>query len=238
MHRRLLSYKAHVSALIAGLAAIILVHEAFAHGVDSGTRGFLAQLDGLEVGPLMYIGAKHMVTGYDHLLFLFGVVFLLRRMRDVVVYVTLFTVGHSITLVSGVLLSLSVNAFLVDALIGVSVIYKGFDNLRGFEVCFGRRLNPKAMVFGFGLVHGLGLATKLQEFDLPRDHLLGNLLAFNLGVELGQLLALSLILTVVAYGRLHRPSPTITTGANVFLISAGTALTIYQLAGYYTEAGL
>ena len=203
-----------------------------AHGVDDGTRGFLTNLTGLEVGPLLYIGAKHMVTGYDHLLFLLGVVFLLRRMTDVLIYVSLFTLGHSVTLLTGVLADVSVDAFLVDAVIGLSVVYKGFDNLRGFEACFGGRPNPKVMVLAFGLIHGLGLATKLQEFALPREHLVGNLLAFNIGVELGQVLALSAILFVVAAVRAYGAQSRITTAVNVLLIAAGTTLTTYQLTGF------
>jgi hypothetical protein len=212
---------------------LLTVPGAFAHGVDEGTRGFLSQLDGLEVGPLLYIGAKHMVTGYDHLLFLFGVVFLLRNLRDVLIYVTLFTLGHSLTLILGVLLDTSANAYLVDALIGLSVVYKGFDNLRGFEACFGRRPNPLVMVFGFGLIHGLGLATKLQEFGLPPEHLLGNLLAFNVGVELGQVLALSLVLLILAMTpRAQRSGAMV---VNTALIAAGTTLMIFQLTGFFVE---
>jgi hypothetical protein len=220
------------------LSALAVISPAvLAHGVDDATRGFLSGVEGLELGPLLYIGAKHMVTGYDHLLFLFGVVFLLRSLRDVLIYVTLFTIGHSVTLLAGVVLDVGVSAYLVDAVIGLSVVYKGFDNLRGFDVCFGTRPNPRFMVLGFGLVHGLGLATKLLEFELPQEHLFGNLVAFNVGVELGQILALCVILFVLSLARGLRSSERATVVINVLLIAAGTTLTIYQLSGYFLEVG-
>jgi hypothetical protein len=173
-----------------------------------------------------------MVTGYDHLLFLFGVVFLLDRLRDVVVYVTLFTLGHSSTLLLGVMAQIQVSAYLVDAIIGLSVFYKGFDNLEGFRTLLGFRPNAKLMVLAFGLVHGLGLATKLQDYDLPRDHLPGNLLAFNIGVELGQLLALSLMLTITALWRRHESFDRASLATNTLLMTGGVILMIYQLTGY------
>lgn len=224
-----------VIVLLTTPLAILLGAQALAHGVDENTRSFLVGAQGLQIGPFLYIGARHMVTGYDHLLFLFGVVFLLTRTRDVLVYVTLFTVGHSLTLLFGVLADLQVNAFLVDAVIGISVIYKGFDNLGGFQALFGWRPNPRLMVLGFGLVHGLGLATKLLEFELPRDHLPGNLLAFNLGVELGQLLALSLILALITLWRGHRSFAHASFATNTLLMSAGVVLFIYQITGYFLE---
>lgn len=173
-----------------------------------------------------------MVTGYDHLLFLFGVIFFLYRLRDVAIYVTCFAVGHSITLLFGVLSGVHVNPYLVDALIGLSVVYKAFDNLDGFRTLFGWQPNPKAAVFGFGLIHGFGLATKLQDFALSSKGLIVNMISFNVGVEIGQLLALGVILSfMVAYRR--------TSGfirhavlANVLLMTAGFVLAGYQLAGY------
>ncbi len=206
---------------------------AFAHGVDDSTRDFLSRNTGLQVVPFMYIGAKHMVTGYDHLLFLFGVIFLLTRTHEVLIYVTLFTLGHSITLLLGVLAGLQVNAYLVDAVIGLSVVYKGFDNLGGFTALLGRRPNPKLMVLLFGLVHGLGLATKLQDFELPRDHLLGNLLAFNLGVEVGQFTALAFMLLLINLWRRHRSFSRSALLTNTFLMAAGVTLLTYQLGGFY-----
>src|ERR1700730_3624085 len=111
-------------------------------------------------------GAKHMVTGYDHLLFLVGVIFFLYRLKDVVQYVSLFTIGHSTTLLAGVLGGIHANSYLVDAIIGLSVVYKAFDNVDGFKRVLGFQPNTKVAVLLFGLFHGFGLATKLQEFAL------------------------------------------------------------------------
>ncbi len=159
---------------------------AFAHGVQGDDKAFLEQSSGRNLLVFMYLGAKHMVTGYDHLLFLFGVVFFLYRMRDVAAYVTLFALGHSTTLLFGVLGGVHVNAYLVDAIIGLSVVYKGLDNLGAFQRWFGFQPNTKVAVLVFGFFHGFGLATKLQEFQLSPDGLVPNILAFNVGVELGQ----------------------------------------------------
>ena len=205
---------------------------ALAHGVTGSDADFLKTVSGAHIGPFMYLGAKHMVTGYDHLLFLFGVIFFLYRLRDVAVYVTCFAVGHSITLLAGVLSGLHVNPYLVDALIGFSVVYKAFDNLDGFRTLFGWQPNPKAAVFGFGLIHGFGLATKLQDFALSSKGLIANMISFNVGVEIGQLIALAMILVfMISYRR--------TSGfvrhavlANVLLMTAGFVLAGYQISGY------
>jgi len=223
-----------ISRLLLIIASLAGTARVLAHGVDDATRDFLLGVASLEIGPFLYIGAKHMVTGYDHLLFLFGVVFLLRQRRDVMVYVSLFALGHSITLITGVLAELPVNAFLVDAVIGLSVVYKAFDNLNGFDAFFGRRPDPKAMVFGFGLIHGLGLATKLQAFALPEDHLVGNLLAFNVGVEIGQLLALGLMLMITGIWRSHASFARASLATNTLLMTGGVVLIIYQLTGFFT----
>ncbi len=218
-----------VSVLLVLVAASQL---GLAHGVTGSDADFLKTASGPHVGPFLYLGAKHMVTGYDHLLFLFGVIFFLYRLRDVAIYVTCFAAGHSITLLVGVLGGLHVNPYLVDALIGLSVVYKAFDNLDGFRTLFGWQPNTKAAVFGFGLIHGFGLATKLQDFALSQKGLITNMISFNVGVEIGQLLALTIILSfMVAYRR--------TNGfikhavfANVMLMTAGFVLAGYQLAGY------
>ncbi|MBA6363306.1 HupE/UreJ family protein, partial [Colwellia sp. BRX8-8] len=189
-----------LSSFIA-LLAIWLPIEAFAHGVDESTRAFLLQNTGVQIIPFLYIGAKHMVTGYDHLLFLVGVLFFLYRSRDVLLYVSMFTLGHSLTLLFGVISDIQVNAYLIDAIIGLSVVYKGFDNLGGFNRLFGKSPNAKLAVLIFGLFHGFGLATKLQEFQLPDDGLITNLIAFNVGVELGQFTALAFILLVINFWR-------------------------------------
>lgn len=204
---------------------------ALAHGVADGDRLFIEGNPGLQLVPFVYLGAKHMVTGYDHLLFLLGVIFFLRNLRDVGLYVSLFAVGHSVTLLAGVLGNLQVNAWLVDAVIGLSVVYKGFDNLGGFNR-LGWRPEPRWAVLIFGLIHGLGLATKLQEFHLAPDGLVANILAFNVGVELGQLLALSGMLILMALWQRARGFTRHAVLANVALMAAGFLLTGYQLAGY------
>jgi len=152
---------------------------ASAHGVTGSDADFLKTVSGAHIGPFLYLGAKHMVTGYDHLLFLFGVIFFLFRLRDVAIYVTCFAVGHSTTLLAGVLSGIHVNPYIVDALIGFSVVYKAFDNLDGFQTLFGFQPNTKAAVLGFGLIHGFGLATKLQEFALSTKGLIANMLAWK-----------------------------------------------------------
>jgi hydrogenase/urease accessory protein HupE len=139
------------------LLLILISSTAFAHGVDDSTRSFLEQNTGVQFIPFLYIGAKHMLTGYDHLLFLLGVIFFLYRSRDVLLYVTMFTIGHSITLLWGVLGNIQVNAHLIDAIIGLSVVYKGFDNLGGFKRLLGWQPNTRWAVLIFGLFHGFGL---------------------------------------------------------------------------------
>lgn len=207
----------------------------FAHGVDSSTEQFLTTNRDAAIGPFLYIGAKHMVTGYDHLLFLVGVIFFLFRSRDVLIYVSLFTLGHSLTLLFGVLNQINVNAYLIDAVIGFSIVYKGFDNLGGFKRILGIQPNTKIAVLIFGLFHGFGLATKLQDFSLPQENLFTNLLAFNVGVELGQCIALLFILTILSFWRRNNSYFAFSTTTNTLLMSGGLVLTGYQLTGYFTS---
>jgi hypothetical protein len=215
---------------------LLLINNAcFAHGVDSSTGHFLATNQGHAIIPFIYIGAKHMVTGYDHLLFLIGVIFFLFRSRDIFIYVSLFTLGHSLTLLFGVLNHINVNAYLIDAVIGFSIVYKGFDNLGGFKRLFGFQPNTKVAVLIFGLFHGFGLARKLQDFDFPLDSIFINLLSFNVGVELGQCLALLFILTLLSFWRRHSSYYTFSTGSNTLLMSGGLVLLGYQLTGYFTS---
>jgi hypothetical protein len=214
------------------LPLLFAASSAFAHTVQGRDADFLKTVTGPHAGPFLYLGAKHMVTGYDHLLFLFGVIFFLYRMKDVAVYVTCFAIGHSITLLTGVLSGIHVNAYLVDALIGLSVVYKAFDNLDGFKTLLGFQPNTKLAVLGFGLIHGFGLATKLQEFNLSTDGLVANMISFNVGVELGQLLALSIILILMMQWRRTSGFVRHAVLANVILMTAGFVLMGYQLAGY------
>jgi hypothetical protein len=206
---------------------------AMAHGVDDLTRRFLEQLTGPAIAPFLYLGAKHMVTGYDHLLFLVGVIFFLYTTREVLIYVSCFTIGHSVTLMTGVLAGIDVDAYLIDAIIGFSIVYKGFDNLGGLKRVLGFQPDAKAAVLVFGLFHGFGLATKLQEFALPEHGLVANLVAFNVGVELGQFTALALVLFAIVYWRRHPSFLRHAWAANVLLMSGGLLLLGYQLSGYY-----
>jgi hypothetical protein len=208
----------------------------FAHGVDANTERFLLSNQDVAIGPFLYIGAKHMVTGYDHLLFLVGVIFFLFRTKDVLIYVSLFTLGHSLTLLFGVLNHITVNPFLIDAIIGLSVVYKGFDNLGGFQRLLGFQPNTKIAVMIFGLFHGFGLATKLQAFSLPQAELWKNLLAFNVGVELGQFVALLFILIALDFWRRHKSFYAFSTATNTLLMTGGLTLFGYQLTGYFINA--
>ena len=207
------------------------------HGVDGDTRAFIQVNNGPQPVPFMYIGAKHMITGYDHLLFLVGVIFFLYRARDVLLYVSLFTFGHVITLLSGVLGGFRPDAFLIDAVIGFSVLYKGFDNLGGFRTVFGFQPDARLAVWLFGLVHGVGLATKLQELGIPEEGLLINLIAFNVGVELGQVAALGLILIGVSAWRRSASFQRFAVASNALLMALGLMLVGFQLTGYFLSLG-
>jgi hypothetical protein len=220
-------------AALAGLVLFVLAAAgpALAHGLGGKDAAFVAATTGPDVIPFLYLGAKHMVTGYDHLLFILGVIFFLYRMKDVAIYVTLFSLGHSLTLLAGVLGRIEVNAYLVDAVIGLSVAYKAFDNLGGFRTLFGVQPDPKAAVFGFGLIHGFGLATKLQALELPKNGLLTNMLSFNVGVEIGQLIALTFMLALIMIWRTLPGYRRLSTAANVLLMTAGFVLIGFQLGG-------
>jgi len=222
---------ASVSGIVLLMASLLPVLT-FAHGVDEGTQQFLMNNEGVAILPFLYIGAKHMVTGYDHLLFLVGVIFFLYRPKDVLLYVSFFTLGHSLTLLLGVYQDIQVNAYLIDAIIGLSIVYKGFDNLGGFNRFFGYQPNTKAAVLIFGLFHGFGLATKLQDFEFEREGLLQNLLAFNVGVEVGQFLALTFIVIALTFWRRFASYMHFAATTNLALMSAGFLLTMYQLTGY------
>src|SRR5215210_1962206 len=213
-------------------ALVVMAVAASAHGVAESDQEYLQQVSGPQIGPFLYLGAKHMVTGYDHLLFLSGVIFFLYRLRQVAAYVTLFAIGHSTTLIAGVLLGTNISSHLVDAIIGLSIVYKALDNVRAFETWFGWRPEGHIAVLFFGFFLGLGLATKLQQFGLKPDGLLVNLISFNVGVEIGQMLALAAILIVMDYWRRTPSFGRNAFRANVVLMTAGFLLTGYQLAGY------
>jgi hypothetical protein len=207
----------------------------FSHGVQTGDQGYIQEINGVNFIPFMYLGAKHMVTGYDHLLFLVGVIFFLYRLKDIGIYVSLFALGHSSTLLLGVFADIHINAFIIDAIIGLSVVYKALDNLGAFQQWFGVQPNTKISTFIFGLFHGFGLAAKIIEFELDTNGLFTNLIAFNFGVEVGQLLALSAILILICYWRKRRSFLIYAYLANVILMTLGFMLSGYQLFGYFNS---
>lgn len=215
------------------LLYLLLTTLAYAHGVADGDKGYIQEISGTHLLPFTYLGAKHMVTGYDHLLFLAGVIFFLYKLKDIALYVSLFAIGHSVTMVYGVYAGVNVNAYLIDAIIGLSVVYKALDNLGAFQRWFGVQPNTKAATLVFGLFHGFGLAAKIQEYEIAEDGLLPNLLAFNVGVEIGQLMALALILIAMGFWRRSASFFRHAYTANVALICAGFMLVGYQLTGYF-----
>ena len=217
------------------LSASLFSLAAFGHTIEGGDASFVEAIDGPAIGPFIYLGAKHMVTGYDHLLFLLGVIFFLYRPKHVVQYVTLFAVGHSITLLLGVLANLQVNAYFIDAIIGLSVVYKAFENIDGFKRVFGIEPNTKIAVFVFGLFHGLGLATKLQEFDLSQNGLVTNIISFNIGVEIGQILALSAVLLILSVWRTSSSYLRHSFITNAALMTGGFLLAGFQISAYFFQ---
>lgn len=221
-----------LSALVV-LAVLTLATTVDAHAVTEGDKGYIQEISGIKLIPFTYLGAKHMVTGYDHLLFLFGVVFFLYRMKHVAIYVSLFAIGHSTTMLAGVHFGWNVSAYLIDAIIGLSVVYKALDNLGAYQRWFGFQPNTKAATLIFGFFHGLGLATKILDYEIAQDGLIPNLLAFNVGVEIGQLIALAMILIVMGYWRRTPSFWKHAYTANVAMMSAGFILIGYQMTGYF-----
>jgi len=215
------------------ILVLFLPSVASAHNVSARDATFVESNKGAAIGPFLYLGAKHMVTGYDHLLFLVGVIFFLYKLKDIVQYVSLFTIGHSLTLLIGVLGHLHANSYIVDAIIGFSVVYKAFDNMGGFKRVFGFQPNTKIAVLVFGLFHGFGLATKLQEFVLSQEGLVANIVSFNVGVEIGQILALTAVLIALSYWRTRPGFLRHAFLANSFLMLGGFILVGFQLTGYW-----
>jgi hypothetical protein len=222
--------------LLVALLTLVLVPDVHAHGVSGKDALFLQSIQGPAIGPLMYLGAKHMVTGYDHLAFLIGVIFFLYRLKDIVLYVSLFTIGHSLTLLAGVLAGLRANPYLIDAIIGFSVVYKAFDNVDGFKRFLGFQPNARAAVLIFGLFHGFGLATKLQDFALSPNGLVANIVSFNIGVEIGQVIALTFVVVALGYWRTRPGFSKYALATNGVLMMCGFLLLGYQLSGYFLGA--
>ena len=214
----------------------LFVANAFGHTIEGSDANFVQAIDGPAVIPFMYLGAKHMVTGYDHLLFLMGVIFFLYRPKHVVQYVTLFAIGHSITLLFGVLANLQVNAYIIDAIIGLSIVYKAFENMDGFKRLLKFEPNIKIAVFVFGLFHGLGLATKLQEFTISDNGLVTNIISFNIGVEIGQILALSVVFILLSMWRTNASYLRHAFLTNTALMTGGFLLAGYQMSAFLLAA--
>jgi len=232
----MLSRHAICIAILLAITLLVLPTSAFAHNVSQRDANFVQSNQGAAIVPFIYLGAKHMVTGYDHLAFLLGVIFFLYRLKDIVLYVSLFTIGHSITLLAGVLGGIHANSYIIDAIIGLSVVYKAFDNMDGFKRLFGFQPNTKAAVLIFGLFHGFGLATKLQDLDLSPKGLVANILSFNVGVEIGQVLALTAVLIALSFWRTRSGFLRHAFATNTALMTVGFLLMGYQIAGYMMPA--
>lgn len=236
--RRLLRQSA-LRLLLSLVLAIVLVmpgiDAALAHAVAEGDKGYIKEITGVNLLPFVYLGAKHMVTGYDHILFLFGVIFFLYRLKHIALYVSLFAIGHSTTMLLGVYFNVGINSYLIDAIIGLSVVYKALDNMGAYQRWLGFQPNTKAATLIFGLFHGFGLSTKILEYQISPDGLIPNLLAFNVGVELGQLTALGMILIVMGYWRRTASFWRHAYTANVWMLTAGFVLVGYQLTGYFVS---
>lgn len=201
-----------------------------AHDVTSADQEILRS-----GGLLAYIqvGATHMLTGYDHLLFLAGVIFYLSGFKDILKFITVFTIGHCITLVGATYAGITANEHLVDAVIALSVLYKGFENLGGFEKLKVKSPHLLLMVGLFGLIHGFGLSARLQSFDMGYEQFLAKILCFNIGVEIGQVLALIPIIFIITFLRKYKQFPAFYKAVNWYLVLAGLCLFAYQLYGYF-----
>ncbi len=224
-----------VPMLLALLILPLLAGAAFAHAVAAGDKGYIQEISGINLLPFIYLGAKHMVTGYDHILFLFGVIFFLYRMKHIGIYVSLFALGHSMTMLLGVYFNVGINSYVIDAIIGLSVVYKALDNMGAFQRWLGFQPNTKVATLIFGFFHGFGLSTKIIEYDISPDGLVPNLLAFNVGVEIGQLLALAAILIVMGYWRRTDSFWRHAYAANTVMMTAGFVLIGYQLTGLFVS---
>lgn len=232
MIRSPLAMKYGLAAVALLLAFIMSSGSALAHAVAEGDKGYIQEITGPNIIAFIYLGAKHMVTGYDHILFLLGVVFFLYKIKEVIIYVSLFAAGHSLTMLLGVYLNIGINAYIIDAIIALSIVYKALDNIGAFQVWFGFQPDTKAATLLFGLCHGFGLASKIQDYEISPDGLLTNLIAFNIGVEIGQVLALAAILILMGFWRLTPGFIRHAYAANIVMMFAGFLLFGYQIVGY------
>lgn len=218
---------------ISAIPLLLLPLLAVLHGVSSSDQ---AILDNGGLLSYVYVGGKHMITGYDHLLFLAGVVFYLTGFKDIIKFVSIFTIGHSITLIGATYLGIKADEHLIDAVIALSVLYKGFENLGGFKKLQLKSPNLLLMVLIFGLIHGLGLSTRLQSFEVGTEQFLAKIISFNIGVELGQVLALIPIVFLITQWKKYNSYTAFYKAANLYLVIAGIGLFIYQIYGYMNAA--
>ena len=218
-------------AFLAGSISLIFLSQAvYGHGMSEADK--LAIIEGGNL-QYMWLGATHMLSGYDHLLFVFGIIFFLTTFRDIVKYITAFTLGHSVTLIFATFNAIQLNYFLIDAVIGLSVCYIAFSNIDGFRKYLNLPSpNMMFMIVGLGLIHGFGLSTRLQELPLSEDSLLLNIISFNVGIELGQVFALTAMLVLIALWRKRESFKPFSLVANYGLILAGGLLFLMQVHDY------
>jgi hypothetical protein len=232
---RIVTARPFIIASLLVMSLLTFSGEAFAHAVAEGDKGYIQEITGVNLISFLYLGAKHMVTGYDHILFLLGVIFFLYKMKDIGIYVSLFAIGHSTTMLAGVYFNFGINSYLIDAIIGLSIVYKALDNMGAYQRWFGVQPNTKAATLIFGFFHGFGLSSKILDYEISPEGLLPNLLAFNVGVEVGQLLALGAILIVMGFWRKTPSFLKHAYTANVVMMAAGFLLIGYQLTGYFVS---
>src|SRR5210317_1449541 len=207
----------------------------YSHNVTEGDAGYIQEIWGVHIIPFIYLGAKHMVTGYDHILFLLGVIFFLYRFKEIAIYVSIFAFGHSTTMLLGVIYNWGFNAYFVDAVIGLSVVYKALDNLGMYQKWFNYQPNTKLATLIFGFIHGTGLATKILEYEIAQDGLLMNLISFNIGVEIGQIIALVVILILMGFWRRLPNFMQHAYSTNVIMMFLGFILMGLQITGYFVN---
>lgn len=219
--------------ILLSILPLFYTANSFAHGISEEAKRAM-----IEGGYFRYIvlGAEHMITGYDHLIFLFGVIFFLKTFKDIVRFISVFTLGHSITLIFATFMGITANYWLIDAVIAISVIYKGFDNNKGFQEYFGLKGSPNLlwMVFIFGLIHGFGLSTRLQQLSLgdKGGEMLMRIISFNIGVEFGQIAGLAIMLFIITQMRKHHMFERSSRVLNDGIMLAGFMLLLMQLHGY------
>jgi len=221
---------AQIIYLLISLCCLLITSTVFAHGMSEADKIAIAEGGNLRY---LWLGATHMLSGYDHLLFIFGIIFFLTNVKDIIKYITAFTLGHSITLIFATFNHIQMNYFLIDAIIGLSVCYIAFTNIDGFRKYLNiKPPNLLMMITLLGLIHGFGLSTRLQALPLSEDELLLNIISFNVGIELGQIAALTVMLLLLAGWRKASSFQVFSTLSNYALIFAGVFLFLMQMHGY------